>query len=265
MFSMDSKYRFGNRIFLFSIIVSISIILGVVILNSSDDSLDNSFRLVKPSFGQISGANFLEQEAGIAAYVKVNNAIDLKLADGVFRGIDSKTSDYIIGSVALPDYNENEDPHVFIHKDGWLIAYYPKNEPVTKIINWNDYDNNKLELALAEVNNVLTLVLSEPSYYHFAYPEANAVIVAADSDTMRVTIPSSMVVYERSIAYVDQTNDSIDEIYKFITFNDLPLDKPNKIEIIGNYRDGNLWINDKVFDNTNFDVNRFGIGLVFKQ
>lgn len=80
------------------------------------------------------GTSFLEEEAGISAYTNVGEAINLGNAKTAFGTIEYETSDYIIGSVPLPDYAETEDVHAYVHKDGWVVAYYLEDEPVAKIV-----------------------------------------------------------------------------------------------------------------------------------
>ncbi len=49
-----------------------------------------------------------------------------------FRTIEAETNDYIIGSVDLQDYPEQFDTHVYIHRDGWFMAYYLAADPAVQ-------------------------------------------------------------------------------------------------------------------------------------
>jgi hypothetical protein len=154
--------------------------------------------------------NFLEEEAGITAYTNVGRAINLSAVKNAFRTIEHETADYVIGSVAIPDYTESEDAHVYIHKDGWLAAYYLKDEPVAKIIDLAHYEGGqisgtKLDLALLGVANALGLPISDVSYYDFVAPQANQLLLVIDrengrdaTDSFDITIPSEITVFERS-------------------------------------------------------------------
>ncbi|MCH8296184.1 hypothetical protein IH992_34325, partial [Candidatus Poribacteria bacterium] len=155
-------------------------------------------------------ANFLEDEAGITAYTNVGRAINLSAVKNAFRTIEHETADYVIGSVAIPDYTESEDAHVYIHKDGWLAAYYLKDEPVAKIIDFAHYEGGaisgtKLDLALLEVANALGLPIADVKYYDFVAPQANQLLLVVDrednsgtTDSFDITIPNEITVFERS-------------------------------------------------------------------
>jgi len=82
---------------------------------------------------------FPEDEAGIAAYFKSANPINLNNVKSVFRVIEAQTAEYIIGSVPVTNYPDTEDVHVYVHKDGWFLAYYLAADPVGKIFNWRQY------------------------------------------------------------------------------------------------------------------------------
>lgn len=43
----------------------------------------------------------------------------------------------MIGTMAFTEFeNENLDPHIYAHKDGWLLVYYLKDLPVASIVDW---------------------------------------------------------------------------------------------------------------------------------
>ena len=67
---------------------------------------------------------FPQDEAGISAYFKSASPIALADVRGVFRVIEVETADYIIGSVPVPDYRGEYDAHVYVHREGWFVAYY---------------------------------------------------------------------------------------------------------------------------------------------
>jgi len=164
--------------------------------------------LEKPTF---EGAGFLEDEAGIAAYMNAGQTIDLSLAKQAFRTIEEETDTYIIGSDSLPGYPETEDVHVYVNKDGWIVAYYLKQEPTAKILDWNDYyktkkiRRTKLDVAIYEIANKAFIQPKEIKYYHFGYPNANRLMIIIDAmwegeteDTFDIKLPSGLTYSERS-------------------------------------------------------------------
>lgn len=166
------------------------------------------FTLIPPALAQ-SSATFLEEEAGISLYVNVGGSINLATAKTVFRTVEKETSDYIVGSVPLPGLSENEDAHCFVHKDGWIVVYYLKGEPLSKIVDWSFWSGgkltkNKLQVGLEQMTNALGIVVTNVKYYHFQYRYANKCMLILESlmgygaDSFNITIPGDITVYERS-------------------------------------------------------------------
>ena len=157
-----------------------------------------------------SATSFLEEEAGICAYTNAGRAIDLEKLKSAYRTIEHEMDDYVIGSVSIPGYAETEDVHVYVHKDGWIAAYYFGNEPVSKIVDWESYQGGtitgtKLELALVQISNTANFPLVDVKYYDFSAPEANKLLIVADgeytrggTDSFNITIPLDITVYERT-------------------------------------------------------------------
>lgn len=150
-------------------------------------SSEGTIALAAPPFVQErqGSSGFADTEAGIAAYFNAGQTIDLSKVKTLYRSIETQTNDYIIGSVGVPDYDEDYDPHVYIHKDGWIMAYYHKKEPTSKIIDWRHYGDKTVIPTMFE--QVLVLVAgkigaSTPTltYYHFAYPNANKLMLVAE-------------------------------------------------------------------------------------
>ena len=198
-----------SRTIRFAIFMVAAILLVITVVSivpvSSEDSLGgkaDGLVLVRPVFAQSTEASFLEEEAGIAAYVNVGQAIDLARAKGVYRTVEKETESYTIGSVALPDYPPSEDVHAYIQRDGWIMVYYMKGEPTSKIIVWTEQSPNiigtKFELALAVIGSALGEAVSNLKYYHFGYPNAKKLMILGDTDEFKLTIPGDFSVYERS-------------------------------------------------------------------
>jgi hypothetical protein len=162
---------------------------------------------------QRAGTTFLKEEAGISAYTNVGEAIDIEKVKTTFRTIEYETNEYIIGSVPLPDYEETEDVHVYVHTDGWVVAYYLKEEVVAKILDWNDYTTDeqitgtKLEDGVSVVCNAAGVPIRDLKYYDFRYPNAEKLMIIADAqwtdgtDTFNIKLPGEFVFYDRSYSH----------------------------------------------------------------
>lgn len=239
--------------------IAIMIVASSVVVYSAIDAEEamaeggggDTFTLMPPPFIAVAGAaevegggrvaatgtSYLEDEAGISAYTNVEETIDLEDAKTAFRTIEHETEEYIIGSVPLPDYAETEDVHVYVHTDGWVVAYYLEAEPASKIVDWEDYSTaeiitgTKLEDGVSEVCNAAGVPIRNLKYYDFRYQNANRLMIVADAvwdsrgpDTFTIKLPSDFSFYERSFShyfsgnsydysrmYIDE--DQISELY----------------------------------------------------
>ncbi|MDO8472328.1 MAG: hypothetical protein Q7T05_00755 [Dehalococcoidia bacterium] len=160
--------------------------------------------LARPALAQVAGQTFLEEEAGITAYVNLARTIDLAAVKSRFRTLERETSDYVVGSVALPGYDSSHDIHAFVTRSGWVAGYYSRAEPTSKIVDTASYTPGgsaiptKLILGLTQLG--LGVASSNLTYYHFGQPSANRMQIIADASLFYITIPSAFAVYEASIA-----------------------------------------------------------------
>lgn len=157
----------------------------------------------------------LDDEAGISAYFHDPAGISLNSVRSGFRFIESETADYIIGSVPIPNYGEDEDAHVYVNKNGWVLAYYLNNTPAARMFdivgykNTGDVTNNsKLKNALSVIASLNGSPLSAITYYDFRYPNATNILIIADKHddgerTFTINMPSSYGYFERSITDLD--------------------------------------------------------------
>jgi len=173
---------------------------------------NTSFTLTVPAFAQrIPSDQFPMNEAGISAYINVSQAVDLSKARALFKGVEAHTGSYIVGTVELPGHTEEMWPHVWIEKSGWILAYYPKTEPTSRIMQWYGYQRDVISTTtlrdtLIQICQKLGIGLAnldaDMHYYHFQYPEATKILIAVDttsgSDTFKFTIPSGIALYDAS-------------------------------------------------------------------
>jgi len=150
------------------------------------------------------GRTFLEEEAGISAYVNVGQQIDLEKAETAFKSIETANESYIIGEIDIPGLPEDVDPHAYVHKDGWIVAYYSKYAPASKIMQWVGYGGGTIATttladAIHQICTAIqvsyTPVKGNIEYYDFEYPNANRMMLITDmvtggySDSFNLTIP----------------------------------------------------------------------------
>lgn len=179
---------------------------------------DNAIRLTAPSFVAIANAQdegdaptaFPQDEAGISAYFRSATPVNLPDVRSVFRVIEVETADYIIGSVAVAEYSEVYDVHLYIHRDGWFLVYYLATDPIAKTFDWKDYVANstriRIQTTLDKVAVTVASLVGVPTpsltYYDFRYPNATHMMLIAEDENngneFTVKLPSSFTYYERS-------------------------------------------------------------------
>jgi len=154
----------------------------------------------------------LDTEAGISAYFKSPDPIALSQVRPMFRTIETETTDYILGSIGIPNYAEEHfDAHVYVHKSGWILAYYLRDDPISKIV-----DSRAQTINTTKLNNVVAAVAStagspftSATHYDFRYPNAtNMMMVAehyANGSEFTVKMPASYGYFERGWALQDIT------------------------------------------------------------
>ena len=153
----------------------------------------------------------IQSEGGISAYFQSTTSVSISSVRSVYQTIELETANYILGTVALSGYPENHAPHVYVHTDGWFLAYYLDTDPVSKIIDWNAYTasgdttiSTKLENILAVVAGAAGVGIPGITHYDFRYPNANTFMVIAERDQgtnnnyFTINIPTSFGVSERS-------------------------------------------------------------------
>lgn len=182
--------------------------IGSIGAGNSQTDNGGGLMLVKPALAQTSAGSFLQTEAGISAYVNTGSTLDPARAKSAFKIVETETSEYIIGTVAVnPDEQDTgtswtHDVHAFVHRDGWVVAYYLSGEPVGKMIgkkycSTSTLSTNYLAEGLTKVGGALGIATNSLSYYHFQYPGANRITKIVGSN-FSIKIPTEFQVHEIS-------------------------------------------------------------------
>ena len=159
--------------------------------------------------------DFPADEAGIAAYVKASSSIDLNDTKTAFTSIERETADYIIGTVPMWGHTEQQQPHVYVSKDGWIVAYYPKDRSSGWIMPWGDYaggalSSTTLSKALGIVANAVGGTTNGLKYYDFRNPDASKMMIIIESTTgtefYKLTIPTSYSLYAVDWSHYSSTS-----------------------------------------------------------
>lgn len=159
---------------------------------------------------------FLLEEAGVTAYTKADQQLDLEFLLARFKHIRARTNQYIQGIVyapgyaGLPEFDEKGEVQVIVHRDGWIVAYLTRWQTAAELFDWVNYDQERLSATLVE-NTVKYLAreLKLPevniAYYDFRHPDATDLILVADradgintTDSFTIHIPKEIQIYERT-------------------------------------------------------------------
>lgn len=181
------------------------------------DAAPNSISLQEPLFFKSAEAatpksitSVIADEAGISGYFQSSVPIDLDTIRGVYRTIETENEDYILGTVRINSYLEHYDTHVYIHRSGWMMAYYLKGDPVSKIVDIREYSTNTAEFSTL-FENVLSKITGQAgipfpgvTHYDFRYPNATHMMIIGEvNGSFNIMLPSTYGFFERSWAIYD--------------------------------------------------------------
>ena len=207
-----SKRSWGRRLVLVGAAAAV-ISLALVFLRDPATSSRKALALEPPMMGGAGemavALTDLEDEAGFSAWYSTTLTIDLNSVKSVFRTIETETADYVIGSVPVSGYNETGDPHVYVHRDGWILAYYRRGAPVSKAIDavGQDIANTNLEEVVADVASAAGVGFTGAHYYDFRYPNATHMLIVAESQSgdryFSLELPGEYGIFERSFSCRD--------------------------------------------------------------
>ncbi len=212
-------------------LIVLSLLLALAVLSlapqpAAPTSGGNAIALKAPSFISVANAQegtsaqeepsaapmgFPQDEAGISAYFKSATPVNLADVRGVYRVIEVQTADYIIGSVRVPDYSEMFDVHVYVHRDGWFMAYYLKSEPAAKMVDLRGSSGSQIKTMFEQVLSTVAVAAGVPmpqlTFYDFRYPNATNMMLiyenGGDGNNFTVQLPSAFVYYERSWSLIN--------------------------------------------------------------
>lgn len=187
------------------ILAIVGVLLGsmVFVLLSGSDEKGELTGFGIPLVRAAVSANFLEEEAGIAAYFKAPSTINLALARDAYVVVERDESDYLLGWVAPQAGNGEFNVRVYTASNGWVVAYYLRGEATSKIVDLTD-TGTRLEQVLERIAGAAGLSVTQIGYSHYQYPEANALMVITKSSRtggrFSFTIPDGAVISESSYA-----------------------------------------------------------------
>jgi hypothetical protein len=199
-------------------VVMLVVIVAVAFTGGNAAGPEHTLALQPPAFvraasSETSGtpeqiAAMLSDDAGISAYIQTSGPIDLSQVEGEFRTIETQTTEYIIGSVAVPDHPEHFDVHVYVHSDGWILAYYMEDEATSKMVDVKakTISSTKLETIVSIIAGAAGEAVSDLKYYDFRFPNATHILLVAEDEqngsSFTIEMPPDYAYSERSFAVI---------------------------------------------------------------
>lgn len=210
------------------LLLALSIIAALAfffLINGTQPHQENNSRLslLQPPFVEPVQAGTspigarLDLEAGISAWYH-GTALNLTnvIAGACRAGVEPEYFDAnsIICTVAIPGYVDQYYPHVYVHKDGWILAYYFRADPASKMADVRAFtlNNSLLKIAVATVASAGGSAFTDVNYYDFRFPNATNMLWVAEDDlngeSFTIEMPTSYIYFERSWAFYDSVNSS---------------------------------------------------------
>jgi len=163
---------------------------------------------------------FIVEEAGVTAYTKLDQELDLATLKSHFKTIRQQTDQFISGIMIAPGYeyltefDENVEVQVFLLREGWIVSYLTRWQLASEMFDWVNYDEKRLNNSTLVENAVRMLAADvgvsdfTVSYYDFRYPKANNLMLVAErvdvehaGDSFDITVPRGLTVYESSWSF----------------------------------------------------------------
>ncbi len=169
--------------------------------------------------GSASATTFPVSEAGISAYVHVDQTIDLEQASDAFTTLDTINETYVIGTVSIANFGYTSTPSVYVSRNGWIVAYFPNSYPASHIVQWNGIGDSTISRTTLEdaINTVATAIgttvtKSNIKYYDFRYPAATEMMMVVKktphgSSVFYQTIPDNFTFYGGSFSHYSHYSD----------------------------------------------------------
>jgi len=196
--------------------------------------------------------------------VNTSQTIDLDKLKTIFTEVEEVGDNYIIGITPIPDFGGDIDVHVYADTDGWLVAYFTKDEPAAKIMQWGtaDVDNpvittittTTLRDALYKAADAAGIGIPSAAikYYDFEYPNANGMTLfvrtrATDGTNItQVEIPATYTLYEASYYHYLFGNNVGSSTY-YTGSSELNVDGTliSELSVTSNWNDNGKW--DRAF------------------
>lgn len=183
-------------------------------------------------------------DIGLVTWFDVGQTIDLSQAKSLFTTISSESANEIEGTYSVYFNNYNVDEiNLYVSKSGLIAVYHNGNEPAAKMVLWESdklfYYTNIIALATVGKSLGYTINAKDVNYYDYRYPNANRILIVAQSvgesvvqnfeyGSFDINIPNYATVYETSYSIY------LNDIYSTQSTATLAIDGTVIGSVIGN-------------------------------
>jgi len=164
------------------------------------------------------GKAFPAHTAGIAAYAKVDQQLNMERVKTVFSEFVAQGDNYIVGIIEIDNFGGKSQVHLYLDSDGWLVAFLQRGTPSAAMMQWNPADQWEPRIGAITRNVLLDAILKatkadgisylpEVGYYDFSHPTATHMTLfvktIADPGTAlaQVEMPATWQLFEASFSH----------------------------------------------------------------
>ncbi len=150
---------------------------------------------------------FLDDVAGMSAYFSFTGPTSLSsnLLLNQFRVVEDVQPSYLLGSVPCVGFesDSSQDAKVFVHNAGWVVAFFPKDRPISQVIDQPMESSTRLDKVLAKIAYAVDVANYSTAYTHFQHQSAEKMLRVgrirdnvAGENTMDLRLSASNLYYE---------------------------------------------------------------------
>jgi hypothetical protein len=173
---------------LVGLLVTLSIAFSTQTSENTDSIIPTALALEQPDAELLATSAFPKEVAGISAYVKVSqqiNVTDPTVLDAFVNRPTQLGKNYVIGVVRVDNNGKAVDVNLYADSSGWIVAYFGKATPTAAIVNWkSDINETILHSAIQKFCNHAGInydkIKGNIKFYHFAKPNADKILIFAN-------------------------------------------------------------------------------------
>jgi hypothetical protein len=212
--SIEATYYYPMMVMRLKIIALSCILLSLLLVFSGEvvaQGMD-TINLVAPSI--VIGWSFPQSEAGLGAYINTGQVVNLEKLKAICSKVEIVGDNYIVGIIPISDWGGNIDVHLYADRDGWLVAYLKKSDPISMVMQWGTSDPDNPTISVIGSNTLMDalkkagdaagakIIADGVGYYDFEFPNADRMMIIANvqatagSSVFQIEMPNALMLFE---------------------------------------------------------------------